>query len=1150
MGDVVSAGSYVGAVMELAGYRVQADILTQFQDFFREAGAFLYVLAGVGAVVSFATLGSYRAVRYLLIGPAIFWMLVTTRSPYDGTIWKIGSGTPRGLHRQRGEGASRADVTKAVRDVFGVAPGTVNVAYGFKLFAYPINNIVNGVVSILLDGDEDAEYSTFLHKGRALDAFLNVRPRVQFLLRAIDKTILNDETCATYTGFSMALGMPELHPDAIDAMANTDENAANITRARRLFYKEKIETVYGPQLFPIGDEQVRAQLGFTNPQQNSTLSCSDQWKRVFAQILREGGDANEKGEAARETDRIIGLAAMEMGGNGDQEGLACGILMKKITGTVPENCRRKLKNAVAIMMVKNILTDRQALFKFVTQMRNKRKMEAGRGTPGALQDIPIGMTRMFGGDPLVALESFQPFRYQNPDGGGVMTLRPGGTYAGDPFAGDDLAQARRARRWSGGARLTVLGGPNQATEASFVDFPRYNTRKLAQQLFTWALNAPWWQGVLLFLIAISYPFICLVTLIPGRAQSFLLLPLAWLWVKSWDIGFAMVMVLERVLWNNFPPMRMSESLINGSIANRELYEILSEAQKADPVWSLHSYFLIMSVALLSVPTVMGFVTMKSRRAILASFTDRMLQDVKSAGDLAAGQLQIQAAAGRSQFMYEIQSKAIEASRTPQAEQQRMAAAASYGAAQGFQTFQQNIMVGGRIDPTRVGYAYLMAQARMGTATNEMQQQMEAHDRAYSLMFDPMFGRFGVLGVYYDAEKAGADASGGFEMEGDYQGKDNPVGELINLQSMRVEQMFSYTNQQARTLWQNQFGRIAVMGSALDLFSQNGEMGNLTSLYNDPEIRRLDQQIQDRENELEKRRVAARLNEAGLNANDRTAWTRYRDSLPATAAVAGTDDEIRAQIQALQERRAGLWRTRNSTIGQGVSLESIGRNRWMQGLNAFLNDPANQRDALDEIVRARTEAFARSQGWGFREGNQTEWRHHSNAEGRTWYKDWQVQAIVDYERQLRANFQPGNVSSDQMLANVFGVTPGSIAGLQNPAPIIGQGPRTLGSPPVNFDARRFPDALEAGLGTTPTADPLRSLLGDMERMISPEGPSAFQRLSIPGYGSPSSRFWSPYFPNNPTDTTNFELYQDTMRRRFDLNDRGESNPPAIPFPGRR
>jgi hypothetical protein len=55
---VVSAGSYVAAVMELAGYRVQATILDEFQDFFREAGGFLYVLAGVGAVVSVTTLGS------------------------------------------------------------------------------------------------------------------------------------------------------------------------------------------------------------------------------------------------------------------------------------------------------------------------------------------------------------------------------------------------------------------------------------------------------------------------------------------------------------------------------------------------------------------------------------------------------------------------------------------------------------------------------------------------------------------------------------------------------------------------------------------------------------------------------------------------------------------------------------------------------------------------------------------------------------------------------------------------------------------------------------------------------------------------------------------------------------------------------------
>ncbi|MCB0360747.1 MAG: hypothetical protein KDD44_13960, partial [Bdellovibrionales bacterium] len=60
----------------------------------------------------------------------------------------------------------------------------------------------------------------------------------------------------------------------------------------------------------------------------------------------------------------------------------------------------------------------------------------------------------------------------------------------------------------------------------------YQTRGLRQQIFTWAMQLPYYQGVILYLLSAAYPFFCLVVLIPGQARAMVTLMMAWLWVKS------------------------------------------------------------------------------------------------------------------------------------------------------------------------------------------------------------------------------------------------------------------------------------------------------------------------------------------------------------------------------------------------------------------------------------------------------------------------------------------------------------------------------------------------------------------------------------------------------------------------------------------
>src|SRR5262249_46302140 len=110
MADVVTAGSFVAAVLEQAGYLAQERFLDEFTEngFFSAARAFIYVLGGVGGIISMIVFGSFRAARYLLLGPALFWFLIQPRVDYDGVIWKIGVGAARGMNQTFGDGAARS----------------------------------------------------------------------------------------------------------------------------------------------------------------------------------------------------------------------------------------------------------------------------------------------------------------------------------------------------------------------------------------------------------------------------------------------------------------------------------------------------------------------------------------------------------------------------------------------------------------------------------------------------------------------------------------------------------------------------------------------------------------------------------------------------------------------------------------------------------------------------------------------------------------------------------------------------------------------------------------------------------------------------------------------------------------------------------
>jgi hypothetical protein len=136
---------------------------------------------------------------------------------------------------------------------------------------------------------------------------------------------------------------------------------------------------------------------------------------------------------------------------------------------------------------------------------------------------------------------------------------------------------------------------------------------LKQSIVSYALNIPYYQGILIYFLAVVFPFWSALVLVPGRAGAFLYLPLAWFWIKSWDIGFAIVMVLDRLLWNLVPSPRLLES---GYTQYADLPTLLRSMAGVDLGGDIHANYYFVGMCMLAVPVISGYAFLRGRGEVL------------------------------------------------------------------------------------------------------------------------------------------------------------------------------------------------------------------------------------------------------------------------------------------------------------------------------------------------------------------------------------------------------------------------------------------------------------------------------------------------------------------------------------------------------
>jgi len=632
MADVYSAGTMITAVMQTAGFAAQAQILDSLELFIRKFGVLIFILSCCAGLYSIMLASQYRVGLALIFGPIIFTFLIYTRSPLDGAVWRIGAGAPRGAE---GTPISPTAALQGVNEVVTGKdiPQTYRVSSVFKLITHVIDTVTLSLTKALLplkdDSREDVKNILFVAKTHALDQLLNMRMDNSLALDIVHRDLMTQ--CNELLDAGLVRTQPALrdyesryHQESLQRTTSQDA-ATSHRRAIQQIANKRAEAekkwalaaqkpinpslatwkfMEASQSLPAPESATTRWMAANHPGKrvenirDSSMTCGDLWS-VAADAVFQGARGQvselletygpnlsqmERGEFCVELAKKIGLQL----GPGDRD-----------------TCEQYgLVQIASVLMIRNAVRN-NGYSKAVERTKNEMQFYASDGTGRAIpldtedyDDLEL-VTDPMNTIPKIEVTQGVPRslgRFRNKKTGQVESFdRPYATMTFDVAGELESGVARN----------------QQAL-----------TRELRQQIFSYVIQLPYYMGVLLYFLSVAFPFVALASIFPGRSGVLLNFFLAWLWVKSWDVGMALVMVLDRFLWNMFPPTDFKESFWGGkSLGTISMPDVLSKGFDIDPAFNTHAYYFALSLAISFVPTVTGYMTIKLRRGVIDGLMD-------------------------------------------------------------------------------------------------------------------------------------------------------------------------------------------------------------------------------------------------------------------------------------------------------------------------------------------------------------------------------------------------------------------------------------------------------------------------------------------------------------------------------------------------
>ncbi|MCB0321989.1 MAG: hypothetical protein KDD69_00400 [Bdellovibrionales bacterium] len=490
-------GHAVAAALQTKGLIDQAKILSDFKESLEWIAALGWLFSIGMAIGSVAVFGGYRQAAYLLIGPPLFYWMITTTATTDGTRTVIGNREVPG---------GKADQSRLLNWIRAIdeGDGTADISFFFAAFDSLVTEAVQTVVAVLMDTDNMQDLR-MVARERAL----------AFALMGLPDNAPLTSLIATYHMGACGDALSNLIP------AEGDPGTMPVDRRPK-------------------DEIERAESRVKD------IKWEEPSVRLSPDVVNF----------------LIGMRGARTNNNG---GTFSAVPFEDQYEERPVSCEQIW------------FWTRDSILNIATDRLDPETFQASFGDDNqypweeAYEDVREWLQGRTGqNDPV---EILAVYIYKNAISMFTASALQGNVFTRTPSnAHQDKA---------------VLGNVQDAEAHGGYFKLRY-----------FATSVPYIQGLLLYLLSIAFPFFAILLVLPGKATTFFAWCGLWVWVKSWDIGFALVHVARDIFWHM---MKGRVNTYQTSVDWDFPSAVLSVAFNNDPFFTHNTLWIIVSAMTLSVP---------------------------------------------------------------------------------------------------------------------------------------------------------------------------------------------------------------------------------------------------------------------------------------------------------------------------------------------------------------------------------------------------------------------------------------------------------------------------------------------------------------------------------------------------------------------
>ena len=565
-----SAGTMIAAAMETVGYHAQAQILEKLSGSLESAAALIFLGVAFSAILTTAMIGSYQSALWMLVGPSLFFFISGIQVPglepvrmnADGAEWRFGAFRD----------------TEDVKSTFINPGGTeASVSMVFHRFNMIVSEGMQLVIKAITNEDISKQMIFTARQRTVEDLFGNNLQDAGSMALASYFMVV----CATEVGDARTLAMFKREVEsnirtAAQVRQDPIYNAAKVRYCDRFPRADK-QLSKGPWMefiyklpenlqFTISQEDNRTR----HVSQAQLVSCEDMWRWTVLGTMNETAQSMENWSF-----RNFPWYSW------------------RIYGTLLWN--RSLQNIIE---------------KFVqNEQQNENTLEDP--CPMSTNINPFGLQGV----------SNDQFTVQLLKMSSALMLRKSMTQPPNQLLFERVMNGHHGIAPLEGAGKMLSTAPNSRR----AHLERQRASQLAEarryEAYTFIHLAPYVQGFLLYALALLYPFFALLVLVPGQIGQFITWMALWIWVKSWDIGWALIMVADEVAWELLPKHGYFNP--DNEAAFTTPVNLLEGAYAGDPAYSIAGYWMLLASMVMAVPIITGQAVLGSKRAIAGRLFEGM-----------------------------------------------------------------------------------------------------------------------------------------------------------------------------------------------------------------------------------------------------------------------------------------------------------------------------------------------------------------------------------------------------------------------------------------------------------------------------------------------------------------------------------------------